>query len=191
MLNAVPSPSTSCRCAPWPCHCSSSVLAALCQGVPLSLQLQFTSIIARRRGCKREEGIGKRGQKQPLSTCFVHVWLMFWYADAYVCMWSSVAPPLLFFLWTKALVAIGRWAMYCCSTAAGVWIIEIFDVINHEGTSVSLYRERWHWALTVCACVCVHACGWSLGSWLGRSRGVTGGNFPRTPRHNLAIFHLI
>lgn len=103
MLNVSP----CCGCAPWlriTCSCCSSALTALCRGIPLSLQLQFTSRIARHQGCKRRRVCQKERQHSHWQVAVVHVWVMFLCAYAHMCMSSSVAPPTLF-LWHKALSA--------------------------------------------------------------------------------------
>lgn len=57
----------------------------LCQGGPLSLQPQFTSTMARNRGCRpRQKGVGKKK-----CVIFVRVWIMF----LRPCVSCSMAPP--------------------------------------------------------------------------------------------------
>lgn len=92
--------------------------------------------------------------------------------------------------------------MYRSSTTAGVLIIELLNVINHEGTSVSLYRKCYdvrHQCLHVCMLVCVRVCVflcvmllWLVSRHLAWQHLCgTGVNFQDSPKHNLDVFHLI
>ncbi len=52
------------------CKCSYSAFAALFQGVPLSLQLQFTNTTARLQRCNNSREASAKGDKmQPLTCC--------------------------------------------------------------------------------------------------------------------------
>lgn len=84
-------------------ECGGAALAAQCQGVPLSLQLQFTAIIARHQGCGGGRGGGageaEGDQTQSPASCFcarVANVLARLCSCVHVVLCGS-SPPLLFF----------------------------------------------------------------------------------------------
>lgn len=112
------------RCALWPCALHISVWTPhqrLCQGVPLSLQPQFTSTMASSGRCKeRQGGAGKRRQSRGI---FVHVWIMLLRSCVHVILRGTT------FSRHWALEAMWRWMERSCSVAAGAQIIQILNTI--------------------------------------------------------------
>lgn len=102
-------------------------------------------------------GVLKGDKMQSLVSCFVHVWIMF------LCLCPSepvfLCGPSLTVLMTQSVQYMGdvllQW--WCINN----W--EILNVINHEATALSWYRNHYDRLQSLFVCC---SCGWSLGPWL-------------------------